>query len=131
MKKKVEEWVNDVKDLAKIARAEPQAAYSAYVFGVQHRWKFFQRTIRDTGEFFEPLEHEIHHNLLKSLTGRDISNFEREVIALPVRFGGLGIPKPQEEALMEYEASVRITEALRNAITHQQEISILEKENMK
>ena len=129
--KKVEEWINDVNDLAKIARSEPQAAYAAYVFGVQHRWKFFQRTIRDTGEFFEPLEHEIHHNFLKSLTGRVISDFEREVIALQVRFGGLGILKPQEEPSMEYEASIQITEALRNAITHQQEISLLEKENMK
>ena len=40
-------------------------------------------------------------------------------MALPVRYGGLGIPKPNESCNFEYEASVKITRPLSEAIMKQ------------
>ena len=41
------------------------------------------------------LENEIYHTFLPAIIGRTISEEERNVMALPVRYGGLGIPKLQ------------------------------------
>ena len=40
----VNEWIDDVNALAKIAKTEPQCAYSAYVYGMSKRWVFICRT---------------------------------------------------------------------------------------
>ena len=53
---------------------EPQAAYSAYISGIQHRWKFVQRTVPNISEAMEPLEHEIRQKLLPKMLGREISD---------------------------------------------------------
>ena len=60
----VNNWVDDVKLLAEIVRSEPQSAYAAMVFAVQHRWKFALRTIPEIAEYLKVLEFEIHHSLL-------------------------------------------------------------------
>ncbi|XP_063684343.1 uncharacterized protein LOC134818636 [Bolinopsis microptera] len=65
--------------LADIAESEPQAAYSAYISGIQHRWKFVQRTVSHISEATEPLEHEIRQKLLPKMLGREISDLERDV----------------------------------------------------
>ena len=36
---KVEEWTAEVETLAKVAGSQPQAAYAAFIHGMQHRWK--------------------------------------------------------------------------------------------
>ena len=44
----VNEWIDDVNALAKIAKTEPQCAYSAlYVYGMSKRWTFICRTTPD------------------------------------------------------------------------------------
>ena len=53
---KVKKWTQDIKDLAEIGKDEPQAALSAYVKSMSHRWTFVQRTIPGTKHLFEPLE---------------------------------------------------------------------------
>ena len=40
-------------------------------------------------------------------------------MALPVRYGGLGIPKPNESCNFEYKALVKITRPLSEAIMKQ------------
>ncbi|KAL5262366.1 hypothetical protein ACHWQZ_G007921 [Mnemiopsis leidyi] len=119
IKKKIQEWKEDVKTLASIAKAEPQGAYSAMVFAIQHRWKFIQRTVPEISEYFKELEYEIHNTLLPAIIGREISELEREIIALPVRLGGLGIPMPDKESKHEYEASRLITHSLKEVIISQ------------
>ena len=44
VKKKVEDWIRDIRELSEIGWEEPQIALSAYVKGLCHRWKFIQRT---------------------------------------------------------------------------------------
>lgn len=86
------------------------------VFAIQHRWKFIQRTVPEISEYFKELEYEIHNTLLPAIIGREISELEREIIALPVRLGGLGIPMPDKESKHEYEASRQITNSLKDVI---------------
>ena len=35
---KVSKWIQDVETLSKIAKEEPQAAYSSYTKAISHRW---------------------------------------------------------------------------------------------
>ena len=67
-------------------------------FAVQHKWKFAQRPIPEITEHPKVLEFEIHHISLPAIVGRDISNDERHILALPTRLGGLQISKPDETA---------------------------------
>ena len=49
-----------------------------------------------------------------------MSNVERGIISLPVRFGGLGVANPVENAEREYQASVTVTESLVELIYNQE-----------
>ena len=77
--------MDDVKLLAEIACSEPQSAYAAMAFAVQLRRKFAQQTIPEIAEHLKVLEFEIHHSLLPAIIGRDISNDERDILALHTR----------------------------------------------
>ena len=98
MSQKVENWVSDIKDLTKIAVDEPQVALSAYTKSICHRWTFVQRTISDSSHLFAPLEESIREFLIPSILGRQLSDSERRIIALPVRYGGLGVSNLMENA---------------------------------
>ena len=128
---KVEKWVKDVTELSDIAVEEPQLAYSAFVKGISHRWSFVQRTIPTISNLFKPLEECIQKIFLPSLLGRHISEVQRNILSLPVRFGGLGIANPVETADREYYASKTITQNLTNLILQQeQDISLYCHETM-
>ena len=59
-------------------------------------------------------------NFLTFLTGRsDISTEERNIMALPVRLGGLGIANPVQQASRHHQASKKITSALTSQIQKQ------------
>ena len=54
--------------------------------------------------------------LLPAIVGRAISDSERNMIALPMRYGGLGIQNPVEIADREYFTSNKITKKLTDHI---------------
>ena len=54
-----------------------------------------------------------------SLTGRNCSEAERDLVALPVRMGGLGLINPTESANAEYSASIRVSAPLVSKIEAQ------------
>ena len=85
VKKKVDKWIDDIKDLSLLAVEEPQIALSAYTKGICHRWTFIQRTVDGISSLFSPLEECIRENLIPAIIGRNISDFERKVLSLPVR----------------------------------------------
>ena len=120
VKKKVDKWIDDIKDLSLLAVEEPQIALSAYTKGICHRWTFIQRTVDGISSLFSPLEECIRENLIPAIIGRNISDFERKVLSLPVRYGGLGIANPVETCEREYHASKLITEDLA-ALLYRQE----------
>ena len=117
---KVMKWVQDIKELSKIAVDEPQAALSAYNKAICHRWTYVQRTIPDIKELFQPLEDCIRDSFIPAVIGRNISDLERRIVALPVRYGGLGVANPVECCEREYISSTVITENLSNLIYNQE-----------
>ncbi len=106
--------------LSDIAKEEPQLAFAAYTKGLSHKWSYIQRTVRDVSEFFSPLEHTIRKVFISSLLGRQISDIERRLLSLPLRYGGMGIANPMVTCDREYEASISITESLKSLIINQQ-----------
>ena len=108
--KKIEKWVQDVDELSTLAVEEPQIALSAYTKGICHRWTFIQRTLDGISPLFQPLEDCIRQKLIPSIVGRNVSDLERRIFSLPVRYGGLGISNPVETCNREYQASKTITE---------------------
>ena len=116
---KVNKWVEDVAELSALAKEEPQAVYSCFTKAICHRWTYVQRTIPNIEHLFQPLESAIRDNFIPALIGRNVSDVERRILALPVRLGGLGIINPTKSS-NEYNASARITENL-SAIIYNQE----------
>ena len=45
-----DEWCSQLEELSKIARTEPQAAYSAFTAGFKHKLTYFLRTIPNLAE---------------------------------------------------------------------------------
>ena len=117
---KVFKWTKDVEELAEIAKEEPQAALSAFTKGLSHRWTFVQRTIANISHLFEPLEMAIRDMLIPALTGKQVSDIERELFSLPVRYGGLGLINPVESANREFDASFRLTKTIAELIKQQE-----------
>ena len=117
---KISKWVNDVETLAEIAQDEPQSVYSCFTKAIIHRWTYIQRTIPNISHLFAPLETAIREKLVPALIGRNVSDIERRIIALPVKLGGLGIADPTQTADDQFQASVTITENLADIICRQE-----------
>jgi len=66
---KVEDWVNQVTNLAGFASSHPQARYAAFTFGLRHRWTYFLRTLPDIECLLGPLECAISDSLIPAHTG--------------------------------------------------------------
>ena len=112
-------WINDIAKLAESALSQPQACYAAYIFGLKHRWKYFLRTLPDFQDLLEPLENAISHMLIPAITERKCNQLDRNILALPVRFGGQGLGNPFLEARREYASSVKVTKPLVEQIVSQ------------
>jgi hypothetical protein len=117
---KVACWVKDVEDLADIAKDEPQLAYACYTKGMSHRWTYVMRTIPGIKDLLAPLEDAIANSLIPAIMGREVSGNEREVMQLPIRFGGLGMPNPVESTDREFKCSTEMTEQLVKLILKQE-----------
>lgn len=91
---KVDTWSDLLFTLSHFAETYPQAVYSAVTHGVTGWWQFLCRTTPNICPLLSPLEDAIRNKLIPSLVGRDPSINLRELFALPVRLGGLGICDP-------------------------------------
>ena len=110
---KVGKWTEEIRQLAEIAQSQPHAAYCAYTHGLSSRWTYLSRTIPDISPLLQPLEEAIHQHLIPAITGRpSCSNEERDLLALPVRLGGMGVTNPVAMSLHAFESSTRLTALL-------------------
>ena len=117
---KVQELNNQLLLLADIARTEPQAAYAAFIHSFAHKFSYLCRTIPNIGSQLQLLEDSIRLRLIPALTGRaPPSDIDRELLALPVRLGGLGLVNPTRQSQQEYQASIEISAPLKNLILEQ------------
>ena len=63
----VQTWIAELQNLQKIARIEPQLAYAAYIFGFQHKYTYFLRTIPNISNELKPLDQAIDECVLKPI----------------------------------------------------------------
>ena len=116
---KLTKWISEITALAEFAVTQPQASYAAYTFGLKHRWTYFLRTLPDIQDLLEPLESAISRVLIPAITDRQCGQLDRDILALPVRLGGLGVANPSGDANLDYTSSVKVTAPLVEQIVAQ------------
>ena len=120
VKEKVIEWTLEVTNLSKFAETEPHAAYTAFTFGLRHKWDYVSRTVPDIENLMQPLEDCIRNIFIPAITGgHECTDVERELLSLPPRLGGLGIINPVKNVEKEFLNSCKLTESLTSHIVNQ------------
>ena len=126
---KIDEWIDEIEVLGKIAKTEPHAAYCAFVFGLQHRYTYVLRTIPGITDHLKRLDLAIDEHFIKSLlNGYKFSELERIWFSLPARLGGLGLNIPSELAPRYHQNSIRMTEVLVETIVRQHDPEFVKRE---
>ena len=96
--------------LSAIPSTQPYAAYAALPHCLSSHWTYISRTIPNIQDLLLPLENAIYQHFIPALMKHHVSSkIERELLALPVRLGGMGINNPTKESTHAFEASERIT----------------------
>ena len=108
-----------VEECVEFALSQPQAYYAAFTYGLKHRWTYFLRTLPDLKDLLAHLEQAIVDVLIPSIRGHYCTQDELELLALPVRMGGIGLTNPSQEAASEYVASANISGPLAQQIKSQ------------
>ena len=120
MSELTKEWIAELMELTKIAKTEPQAAYSAFTSGFKHKMTYFMRTLPDVEDILGDLDKVIDNEFIVAITeGHICTEDERKLMSLPVKMGGLGIPIFSEICSREFSASHRITQQLTENIVNQ------------
>lgn len=115
--KMVNQWVQELSMLSRIAITQPQEAYTCYISGYQHRFSYFVRTIPGIEKFLDPVEDVIRHQFIPAITdGHVVNDEERMLMSLPPRLGGLGLKNICEYAPVELENSKQLTYLLQKEI---------------
>lgn len=120
LKPKIEAWTQGVKDLAMVARRYPQSAYAGLTKSFQMEWQYAQRVLPGISQQFAPVEKALAEHFLPALLGatrEEIAGL-RDLLALPVKFAGLGIPDPTKTAAGCYMASKGCTFPLAESIRY-------------
>ena len=110
VQRKVEGWVKEVERLSTFVMTQPHAVYTAFTHGLVSRWNYLLRVVDweifSSIDFLQPLEPAIQSQLIPAITGQDPHGKQiRELLALPVRLGGLGLRNPIIMAREQHTAS--------------------------
>ena len=105
--------VKEIEKLSKFAETQPHAAYAALSHGLISRWNYFLQVVNwemlSPAELLQPLESAIQSQYIPAVTGHHPPGKQfQEVLALPVRLGGLGIRNPIIMAMEQHTASHQI-----------------------
>ena len=119
IEEKVGDWCKKMEKLTEIAKSQPHAAYAAYIHGEQHKYTYFLRTLNNISEVLEPLDKIIANDFIPSLFGTSISPNERELLALPIKDGGMGLRIWKNEADDSFTTSKHVTKPLQSQILKQ------------
>ena len=89
-----------------------KAAYAAFYFGEQNKYKYFLRTISGMSELMKRDNEIIQNDLVPSIIGESITENEKQLYSLPATSGGLGISIFSEKAENDFDNSVYITASI-------------------
>ena len=112
---KVDKWVRQVEHLSELATTQPHAAYTVLVRSIISRWRYCLRAVNCSPDLFTRLDDAINNSLLPAIAGVSLSSDDplRQLMGLPCRRGGLGIPPVAPLCEGEYS---QCTEAVRPII---------------
>ena len=114
---KVEEWKREIQKLATFAVTEPHAAFAALTHGLHGKYTYLLRTLPAPVEGLDDLDNAIVQWLLPALTGRaKFSDAELELLRLPARLGGMGLPHLRAVAADHLAGSREMTKGQVNEI---------------
>ena len=86
-------------------------AYAGFTAGFKHNMTYFMRTIPNLTAELKKLDDVVENEFLPDVTeGHQCTPDERTLFSLPVRIGGMGIPKFSELRGWEFRNSVRAIE---------------------
>ena len=109
---KVDEWLEELKVLAKFAQTEPHAAFTALTHGLRGRYTYLLRTMPDTAASVKRVDDFFEQDLLPALSYKKFfTSNDMHLLRLPARLGGLGLPSLAEAATFELQASKKMTGA--------------------
>jgi hypothetical protein len=110
----VEEWIKDVESLSIAAIDFPQAAYAAFQKSKQMEWQYVQRVVRGLQNSFDSLTDSIYNRFISTLFALRFPDTDQRVhlFPLPIKNGGIAIPKPSTTSEINYNASRRATQYL-------------------
>ena len=129
LQQKVDAWVGQVEVLSRIAQCKPHAAHAGFIHGLKSKWIFSQRTMQCLQSHIAPLERVIRFKFLPALTGEKfMSDDERELYALPARWGGLAIANPVQDSLKVFNDSMLYTEQLQALILSSSKELVIDEE---
>ena len=117
---RVAKWSKELDSLATIALTQPHAAHAVFTHGLSNKWSYLARTIHGIGTLLQPLEAIIRLKLIPALTGQPPPNDEmHDLLALRTRLGGIALTNPTSVADVEFSASTKVSDPLKNAILQQ------------
>ena len=71
------------------------------------------QTVSDISNLLQPFEDAIRHHLIPAITSRArITDMERDLLALPTRLGGMGIPNPTKSCNEKFMSPEQISAPL-------------------
>ena len=122
LSRKIEEWISEVECLAKHGKSQPHAAFAALTHGLVCRWVYAMRISNcSSDDIFQPLEMALSQVLIPILTGQAAPSASmRALLALPTRFGGMGILNPTTTTIRQQEASRKVCAPLVKIILEQE-----------
>ena len=120
VKDSVAKWTKELDSLAAIALSQSHAAHAAFTHGLSSKWFYLTRTIQGIGPLLQPLETIMRSKLIPALTGQPPPSDEMcDLLALPARLGGIALTNPTSTAEVEFPASTKVSDPLKDAILQQ------------
>ena len=110
-----------MKMLDEIGRGEPQAAYSTFAGGFEHKVTCKIHTTPDLEKYMQELDKVIDTALIIIVTEEQCSTDERRLLSLPAKIGGLAILVFSTIEIQEHKNSQKVTQQLQNNIRDQKQ----------
>jgi hypothetical protein len=63
----VKKWVHGIRDLARVVRRYPQAAYAGLTRSLSMEWTYLQRVVPEVGDRFKPVEKALVEDFIPTL----------------------------------------------------------------
>lgn len=118
--RRIDDWLEELKVLSTIAETEPHAAFTALTHGLRSKYTYLLRTLPAITGYLEKVDKFLQEELLPRLTHRKTFNADDlEMLRLPARLGGIGLPSLAGTAAFELASSKAMTAAQVNEIIQQ------------